>query len=317
MGSCCTSNDTARGQVRGDTPHPQDEGRRGRDTRRSARGELLSNSRRGQVIPVATEGGGSDGDGRRRTELPPSQLEWRGSPDEESEVASRGSASGSAGAAPGGRGDQNSHARFPGQFGRLQMMMEGNDEVVNYICPHCGRFSRLRSDILTNHAEGCAVRLQLELLQLLVTLRALEQPQPIDLSQYSSRFNYTPPSPQPRPATTAFPTGTSIGEADNAEEAEPLPPPADLIARPPADGKSRAEIDHDDAQRKCMVCLEHYEKDDDVRLLPCFHMFHTVCVDEWFKAHNTCPVCRLDPRRLVEGGGDENEPTARSESPGP
>ena len=54
---------------------------------------------------------------------------------------------------------------------------------------------------------------------------------------------------------------------------------------------------------KCPVCLEPYEFAEDVRLLPCFHQFHTVCVDHWFEAHNTCPVCRLDPRRMVDGDG--------------
>lgn len=47
-----------------------------------------------------------------------------------------------------------------------------------------------------------------------------------------------------------------------------------------------------DAQ-ECAVCLERFEEDENLRLLPkCSHVFHTDCIDVWFLSHSTCPLCR-------------------------
>lgn len=43
----------------------------------------------------------------------------------------------------------------------------------------------------------------------------------------------------------------------------------------------------------CVVCLALFEESDSLTLLPqCTHAFHTECIDEWFKSHSTCPLCR-------------------------
>ncbi|GFP85536.1 RING-H2 finger protein atl52 [Phtheirospermum japonicum] len=48
-----------------------------------------------------------------------------------------------------------------------------------------------------------------------------------------------------------------------------------------------------DIQDECVVCLGEIEDEDDVRLLPgCEHVFHVTCIDRWFVAHASCPVCR-------------------------
>ncbi|KAG0569780.1 hypothetical protein KC19_6G116100 [Ceratodon purpureus] len=44
---------------------------------------------------------------------------------------------------------------------------------------------------------------------------------------------------------------------------------------------------------ECTVCLESFEEDESLRLLPkCSHVFHTECIDAWFISHSTCPLCR-------------------------
>ncbi|KAL3628420.1 hypothetical protein CASFOL_027466 [Castilleja foliolosa] len=44
---------------------------------------------------------------------------------------------------------------------------------------------------------------------------------------------------------------------------------------------------------ECVVCLGEIEDEDNVRLLPgCKHVFHVMCIDRWFAAHDSCPVCR-------------------------
>uniref|UniRef100_UPI0037E89134 E3 ubiquitin-protein ligase RNF130 n=1 Tax=Semicossyphus pulcher TaxID=241346 RepID=UPI0037E89134 len=44
----------------------------------------------------------------------------------------------------------------------------------------------------------------------------------------------------------------------------------------------------------CAVCIEAYQLNDVVRILPCKHVFHKVCVDPWLNEHCTCPMCKLN-----------------------
>ncbi|XP_059820418.1 E3 ubiquitin-protein ligase RNF149-like isoform X2 [Hypanus sabinus] len=44
----------------------------------------------------------------------------------------------------------------------------------------------------------------------------------------------------------------------------------------------------------CAVCIEVYRSRDVVRILPCKHVFHRMCIDPWLLEHRTCPMCKLD-----------------------
>lgn len=44
--------------------------------------------------------------------------------------------------------------------------------------------------------------------------------------------------------------------------------------------------------KSCSVCLERYEIGDEVRTIPCFHTFHTHCIDPWLRQKAECPVCK-------------------------
>ncbi|XP_069747162.1 E3 ubiquitin-protein ligase RNF149-like isoform X2 [Narcine bancroftii] len=44
----------------------------------------------------------------------------------------------------------------------------------------------------------------------------------------------------------------------------------------------------------CAVCIEGYRYRDVVRILPCKHVFHRMCIDPWLLEHRTCPMCKLD-----------------------
>lgn len=50
----------------------------------------------------------------------------------------------------------------------------------------------------------------------------------------------------------------------------------------------------DMAQRQCMICLEDFQAGDRLRVLPCFHRYHSGCVDNWFSRSRLCPVCKHD-----------------------
>ncbi|CAL1391846.1 unnamed protein product [Linum trigynum] len=48
---------------------------------------------------------------------------------------------------------------------------------------------------------------------------------------------------------------------------------------------------------ECAVCLSKVEQGDEIRELPCRHVFHKVCLDRWCQSsftrrQPTCPLCR-------------------------
>ncbi|XP_058055849.1 E3 ubiquitin-protein ligase Arkadia [Anopheles bellator] len=50
----------------------------------------------------------------------------------------------------------------------------------------------------------------------------------------------------------------------------------------------------DEDSEKCTICLSQFEVDNDVRRLPCMHLFHKDCVDQWLVTNKHCPICRVD-----------------------
>mmetsp|Transcript_14186 Transcript_14186/g.26692 ORF Transcript_14186/g.26692 Transcript_14186/m.26692 type:complete len:497 (-) Transcript_14186:1633-3123(-) len=50
--------------------------------------------------------------------------------------------------------------------------------------------------------------------------------------------------------------------------------------------------------KKCMVCLDDYEVGATVKTLPCFHLFHKHCIDEWLTRNTSCPVCKTECDQL-------------------
>lgn len=43
---------------------------------------------------------------------------------------------------------------------------------------------------------------------------------------------------------------------------------------------------------ECLICLEEFQMEDEVRGLPCAHNFHVACIDEWLRLNVKCPRCR-------------------------
>lgn len=42
----------------------------------------------------------------------------------------------------------------------------------------------------------------------------------------------------------------------------------------------------------CCICMENYNQTDDVKRLPCMHVFHLDCIDKWLQTKPNCPHCR-------------------------
>jgi len=53
------------------------------------------------------------------------------------------------------------------------------------------------------------------------------------------------------------------------------------------------------SQAQCMVCLSDFADGEDVRRLPCGHVFHAPCIDEWLRRCTDCPICKANVDRAV------------------
>lgn len=59
----------------------------------------------------------------------------------------------------------------------------------------------------------------------------------------------------------------------------------------------RARAAGDDSQSQCMVCLCDFGSDEQVKRLPCGHLFHGSCIDEWLRRCTDCPICKASVDR--------------------
>ncbi|DAZ96739.1 TPA: hypothetical protein N0F65_012316 [Lagenidium giganteum] len=53
----------------------------------------------------------------------------------------------------------------------------------------------------------------------------------------------------------------------------------------------------------CLVCRSSFEDGDEVKSLPCFHSYHSDCIDSWLQLNKVCPVCQhsIDMQLSVAG----------------
>lgn len=53
--------------------------------------------------------------------------------------------------------------------------------------------------------------------------------------------------------------------------------------------------DADNSNTACLICFDDFKDGDVLRVLPCKHKFHALCVDQWLlNSSALCPLCRLD-----------------------
>ncbi|CAL0305700.1 unnamed protein product [Lupinus luteus] len=51
----------------------------------------------------------------------------------------------------------------------------------------------------------------------------------------------------------------------------------------------------------CCICLAKYGNNDQLRELPCSHLFHKDCIDKWLKINALCPLCKCGVGEKVAG----------------
>jgi hypothetical protein len=71
-----------------------------------------------------------------------------------------------------------------------------------------------------------------------------------------------------------------------------------LISSLPTQRRGAGSVTGDSANT-CSVCLGSLEEDE-VKTLPCLHVFHTGCIDPWLRQSVLCPTCKTS---VTEEGG--------------
>lgn len=50
-------------------------------------------------------------------------------------------------------------------------------------------------------------------------------------------------------------------------------------------------------QEQCTVCRAEFEKKHSVKVLPCGHVYHPECIDQWLRISKKCPVCSREAQK--------------------
>jgi hypothetical protein len=53
------------------------------------------------------------------------------------------------------------------------------------------------------------------------------------------------------------------------------------------------------AKEQCAVCFQEFQTGMNLRLLPCGHEYHQLCIDVWLGSNCTCPTCRANIPELI------------------
>eukprot|EP01083_Nonionella_stella_P027708 76292_1 len=55
----------------------------------------------------------------------------------------------------------------------------------------------------------------------------------------------------------------------------------------------------DSDKNKCCICLEQIQNGEQIRRLPCLHVFHQDEIDQWLRQNKVCPICRIDVEQHI------------------
>ena len=86
-------------------------------------------------------------------------------------------------------------------------------------------------------------------------------------------------------------------EGDFGDEfGSPPPNTAELKIQLPTFKFEKAKFQNCGEENKdkteCKICFMEFEENDELRLMQCFHHYHSKCVDKWLETSNKCPLCK-------------------------
>ncbi|KAL8130212.1 hypothetical protein V2J09_019367 [Rumex salicifolius] len=92
--------------------------------------------------------------------------------------------------------------------------------------------------------------------------------------------------------------GDRIGYVSTGLKVDEL---GNCIRKTKLSSSSSSSLDDDTAShsptetdRKCSICQEEYERDDEIGRLECSHVYHIQCIKQWLARRNACPVCKAE-----------------------
>lgn len=83
-------------------------------------------------------------------------------------------------------------------------------------------------------------------------------------------------------------------------ELQPPPPPPWLEPLPKEEGlvvvdmKMTERLVSEWENHQCAICIDDFEINQMVKLLPCTHLYHSNCILRWLDLHKSCPICRCN-----------------------
>ena len=42
---------------------------------------------------------------------------------------------------------------------------------------------------------------------------------------------------------------------------------------------------------QCGICMDSFHESEELKMLPCDHIFHVDCMNQWIQNNKTCPFC--------------------------
>lgn len=67
-------------------------------------------------------------------------------------------------------------------------------------------------------------------------------------------------------------------------------------------------------EEQCVICRMEFEVGEDVKVLPCKHLFHPACVDQWLHINKACPICSQEVTSAPDWGELTEASCIRTES---
>ncbi|KAI5069780.1 hypothetical protein GOP47_0016081 [Adiantum capillus-veneris] len=92
---------------------------------------------------------------------------------------------------------------------------------------------------------------------------------------------------------------------DEANRYGSAPASKDVVAALPTLNFCKDAPEEEDAC--CVVCREVFESGEEVKELPCKHIYHSGCILPWLEMHCSCPLCRRELPIEDTSGADAEE----------
>ncbi|XP_069783263.1 RING finger protein 11-like [Narcine bancroftii] len=89
----------------------------------------------------------------------------------------------------------------------------------------------------------------------------------------------------PTPSQTRL--ATQLTEEEQIRIAQRL----GLIQHLPKGSYDCGQDAHNKKIKECVICMMDFVYGDPIRFLPCMHIYHMECIDEWLMRSFTCPSC--------------------------